>query len=75
MTDLLQNLVWRWRLDERRYVDVDEGGHQKLAVEAVHDAAVTGDQVTEVLSPVTEVRPGHSRSMWHIYGDKRATTP
>ena len=75
MTNLLQDLVGRGRLDERRNVDVDEGGHQKLAVEAVHDAAVTRDQVTEVLQSVTEVRRGHRRPMWHSYGDKRATAP
>ncbi len=30
-------------------VDVDEGGHQELTVEPVHDAAVSGDDVAKVL--------------------------
>lgn len=35
--------------DEAGYVDVCEGGHQVLTVEPVHDAAVSGDGVGEVL--------------------------
>ena len=31
------------------YVDVYEGGHEELAVEPVHDAAVAGDDVAKVL--------------------------
>ena len=46
---LLEYLVRRGRLDERGDVDVDESGHQELAVEPVHDPTVTGDQVTKVL--------------------------
>ena len=30
-------------------VDVDESGHEELAVETVHDAAVAGDDVAEIL--------------------------
>ena len=30
-------------------VDIDESCHQELAVESVHDASVTRDDVTEVL--------------------------
>ena len=35
--------------DEAVDVDVDEGGHEELAVEPVHDATVAGNDVTEIL--------------------------
>lgn len=35
--------------DEAGYVDVREGGHQVLAVESIHDAAVSGDGAGKVL--------------------------
>lgn len=46
---LLQQLLRSSGADEAGDVDVDEGGHQELTVEAVHDAAVPGDHVSEVL--------------------------
>lgn len=46
---LLKDFLWWCGLDEAADVDVDEGGHQELAVEAIHDATVAGDDVTEVL--------------------------
>ena len=36
------------RLDEADDVHVDEGGHQILAIEAVHNASVAGDHVAKV---------------------------
>lgn len=39
-----------WLLpDEAGYVDVREGGHQVLAVESIHDAAMSGDGAGKVL--------------------------
>lgn len=38
--------------DEAGDVDVDEGGHEVLAVEPVHDAAVTRDGVGKILKRV-----------------------
>lgn len=38
--------------DEAGDVDVDEGGHEVLAVEPVHDAAVTRDGVGKILQQV-----------------------
>lgn len=35
--------------DETGDVDVDKGGHEVLAVEAVHDASVTRDRVGKIL--------------------------
>lgn len=35
--------------DKAGYVDVREGGHQVLAVESIHDAAVSGDGAGKVL--------------------------
>ena len=35
--------------DEALDVDVDEGGHEELTIEPVHDASVTGDDVAEIL--------------------------
>lgn len=46
---LLQQLLRRGGADEAGDVHVDEGGHEELAVEPVHDAAVAGDHVAEVL--------------------------
>lgn len=40
--------------DEAGDVDVDEGGHEVLAVEPVHDAAVTRDGVGKILKQVQE---------------------
>lgn len=35
--------------DEAGYVDMREGGHQVLTVEAIHDAAVSWDGAGKVL--------------------------
>ena len=50
MLSYLLHELLRWsRPDERVDVDVDESGHEELAVETVHDAAVAGDDVAEIL--------------------------
>ena len=49
LTHLLQQCLGRGLADEGPDVHIDEGGHQVLAVEAVHHAAVPGDHVAEVL--------------------------
>jgi len=48
-TDLLENFLRRRGPDETVDVDVDEGGHEELAVEPVHDATVARNDVTEIL--------------------------
>jgi len=45
---LIEQLVRRRRPDERVNVDVDERGHDHLTVEAIHEAAVTGDGVSKI---------------------------
>lgn len=42
--------------DEAGYVDVREGGHQVLTVEAIHDAAVSRDGAGKVLQAEQSVR-------------------
>jgi hypothetical protein len=54
--DLLKNFLRRRRPDEAVDVHVDEGGHQELAVEPVHDAAVAWDDVTKVLKTSSRIR-------------------
>lgn len=49
---LLQQFLRCRGTNEAGDVDIDERGHQELAVEAVHDAAVAGDHVTKVLETV-----------------------
>ena len=46
---LLIQLLRIWCSNEARDVDVDEGSHQVLTVEAIHDAPMTWDHVSEVL--------------------------
>lgn len=38
-----------WDVDEAVDVNIDKGSHEELTVKPVHDATVTGDDVTEVL--------------------------
>lgn len=47
--DMLKDLLRTLRFDEAGNVDVDEGGHQELAIESVHDATVSGNNVSEIL--------------------------
>jgi len=51
-TNLLKNFLWRSRSDEAVDVDVDEGGHQELAVEPIHDAAVARNDIAEILKQI-----------------------
>lgn len=46
---LIEQLHRRGRSDKAVKVDVHEGGHDHLAVEPVHEAAVARDGITEVL--------------------------
>lgn len=46
----MQQFLWCSGTDEAGDVDVDEGGHQELAVESVHNATVPRDHVAEVLT-------------------------
>ena len=48
----MKNLLGRGRSDEAVDVDVDEGGHQELAVEPIHDPAVSGNDVAEILKQI-----------------------
>jgi hypothetical protein len=52
LTNLLKNFLWRSRSDEAVDVDVDEGGHQELAVEPIHDAAVARNDIAEILKQI-----------------------
>ena len=49
-TYLLHQLLRARRPDEAVDVDVDEGGHEELAVEPVHDAAVPRNYVSKILN-------------------------
>ena len=49
-THVLHEFLRARRPNEAVDVDVDEGRHQELAVEPVHDAAVTRDDVAEILN-------------------------
>ncbi len=50
LTHLLNELLRRGSPDEAVDVDVDKGSHEELAVKAVHDAAVTRNDVAKVLA-------------------------
>jgi hypothetical protein len=43
-------------LDEALVVDVSKGGHQELAVHAIGDAPMSGDQVVKVLEEIDHNR-------------------
>lgn len=47
---LLQKFLWRIHADERRNVNVNKSGHQILTIEAVHNATMTRDDITKILT-------------------------
>ena len=50
VTHVLHQFLRARRPYEAVDVDVDESGHQELAVEPVHDAAVPGNDVAKILN-------------------------
>ena len=50
VTHLLHQFLWACRPYEAVDVDVDEGGHEELAVEPVHDATVPRNYVSKILN-------------------------
>ena len=53
---MLHQFLRARRPDEAVDVDVDEGGHEELAVEPVHDAAVPGNDVAKILNQMQHVQ-------------------
>ena len=62
LVDLLQDGVRIRRRDEAGNVDVHEGGHQELAVETIHDAAVAGYDVAEVFDFERSLKAGREET-------------
>ena len=55
VTHLLHQFLWACRPYEAVDVDVDEGGHEELAVEPVHYAAVPGNDVAKILNKICTI--------------------
>lgn len=58
--------------DEAGNVDVDESGHEVLAVETVHNAAVTRDGVGKILRQVKKKRGEKGKFQEVIEGQSEA---
>lgn len=60
--DLRQQLLRRHRPNEARDVHVDEGGHQELTVEAVHNPTMSRDHVAKVLDLERALKAGRKEA-------------
>ena len=56
-------------------VDVDEGGHEELAVEPVHDAAVPRNDIAKILNETNTLDPNYSESKFRQHFQIRLTEP
>lgn len=51
-------------------VDVNECGHQKLAIESVHDSAMPGNDVTEILQKYDKIARWNSLNLGDVTADE-----